>query len=82
MSHYRAIYLQHGADCGPFRTESVPFRYRMNADPAMKPGPIRTYWQIKAAGRWRWIMCPDRGGPYVVIDRQRVRVSFELAVDA
>lgn len=80
MNIYSDAYLQHSAGpSGPFCTEQVPFRRRGHARARRRAGPIRSYWQVHTAGRWRWVMVPSTGGPYVVVDRERVPVQFVLA---
>lgn len=80
MTHYTAIYLQHGGPDGPFVTESVPFRFKpMLNTVGLQPGPFASHWQVNHGGKWRRIMCASSAPhAYVVIARQRVPVSFEV----
>lgn len=74
-------YVQHGTGTpGPYLTEKAPARYRPVSDPHTRPGPIRTHWELKTAGRWRRLQLTqgkEVNGAFVVIDRRRVPVQLE-----
>ncbi|GEM_PF-6247425 len=79
-------YVQHGSAGEPMVTERCPARTRPHTERHYGRGPIKSHWEVYAAGRWRRLMIEsisrDTGEEsqrhFVLIDRKRTTVRIEV----